>query len=399
MQSNPALIERRYKAAATNKMKPNRKLRVGVTIHIRDGHQSIWENGIFQNCVFLVQLFNLSPEVEKAVLVNGSGAKEVHPSMMFNQVGVEMIDLPGALETLDVIIEMSSQVPEDWLEKFRARGGRIAWMRCGNDYVIDIERAMYNLPPGGLCSAKKYDAIWTLPEYEHSCSDYFAITTRAPVKIVPHLWTPEFFNKGIATLPAGLRFGYQPGKPRWRVCCFEPNMCMVKTCITPMLVCEEAYRKAPQKFEFIRICNTLKAKENPAFVRFARSLDIVNHGIASFEGRFAIFEYMAHFGDCIVSHHWENGQNYLYYEALYGGYPLIHNSEFIRDLGYFYPDFDCQAGGEALVRAVEVHDTNLEEYKAKAAEFLKTLDIRYQPNIEAYTTELQNLTCSPKKSP
>jgi hypothetical protein len=374
--------------------KPNRKLRVGVTIHIRDGHQSIWENGIFQNCVFLVQLFNLSPEVEKAVLVNGSGAKEVHPSMMFNQVGVEMIDLPAALETLDVIIEMSSQVPEDWLAKFRARGGRIAWMRCGNDYVIDIERAMYGLPPGGLCSAKKYDAIWTLPEYEHSCTDYFAITTRAPVKIVPHLWTPEFFNKGIATLPAGLRFGYQPGKPRWRVCCFEPNMCMVKTCITPMLVCEEAYRKAPQMFEFIRICNALKAKENPAFVRFARSLDIVNHGIASFEGRFAIFEYMAHFGDCIVSHHWENGQNYLYYEALYGGYPLIHNSEFIRDLGYFYPDFDCQAGGEALVRALEVHDTNLEQYKAKSAEFLKTLDIQCQPNIASYTNELQSLTCS-----
>jgi hypothetical protein len=97
---------------------------------------------------------------------------------------------------------------------------------------------------------------------------------------------------------------------------------------------------------------------------------------------------MAHFGDCIVSHHWENGQNYLYYEALYGGYPLIHNSEFIRDLGYFYPDFDCQAGGEALVRAFESHDKNLNDYKAKAADFLKTLDIKFPANIEAYSNEL-----------
>jgi len=39
--------------------------------------------------------------VAKAVLVNGSGAKEVHPSMMIDQVGVEMIALPAALETLD----------------------------------------------------------------------------------------------------------------------------------------------------------------------------------------------------------------------------------------------------------------------------------------------------------
>ena len=171
-------------------------------------------------------------------------------------------------------------------------------------------------------------------------------------------------------------------------------MCMVKTCMTPMLVCEEAYRKAPEKFEYIRICNTLKAKENAAFVRFARSLDIVDHGIASFEGRFAIYEYMAHYGDAIISHHWENGQNYLYYEALYGGYPLIHNSEFIRDLGYFYPDFDCEAGGEALLIAFETHDANLEPYKAKATELLKTLDIRYQSNIAFYTNELQALYCS-----
>ena len=121
------------------------------------------------------------------------------------------------------------------------------------------------------------------------------------------------------------------------------------------------------------------------------ALDIVKHGVTTFEGRFAIYEYMAHYGDCIISHHWENGQNYLYYEALYGGYPLIHNSEFIRDLGYFYPDFDCQAGGEALVRAFEKHDKNLARYKAKSAEFLKTLDIKFPANIEAYSNELISL--------
>ena len=158
-----------------------------------------------------------------------------------------------------------------------------------------------------------------------------------------------------------------------------------------MLVCEEAYRKKPAMFDFIRICNTINAKEYLGFVNFARSLDIVNHGVVSFEGRFAIYEYMAHYGDCIISHHWENGQNYLYYEALYGGYPLIHNSEFIRDFGYFYPDFDCQAGGNALVQAFETHDKNLGNYKAKATALLKTLDIQSPENIELYSNELISL--------
>ena len=368
--------------------RPQRKLRVGVTLHVRQGAQSIWENGIFQNCAFLVQLFNRSPAVEYAVLVLDGAINQVHEAMMLDGLDLSMIGLEQALHTLDVVIEMSAQLDEDWVRVFRARGGRYAWMRVGNDYVIDIERAMFNKPHGGLCSDKPYDAVWTLLEYQRSCSDYFALTTRAPVRIVPHLWTPLFFEKGIATLSASSRFGYQPGRLRWRACAFEPNICMVKTSIIPMLVCEEAYRAQPGMFESVRICNTLHMKEHAKFMHLARSLDIVNHGLASFEGRFAVYEFMAHYGDCIVSHHWENGQNYLYYEALYGAYPLIHNSEFIQDYGYYYPEFDCHAGGQALLRAFATHDTQLDNYRQQGQRLLRTLDIGLPQNIAAYTREL-----------
>ena len=73
------------------------------------------------------------------------------------------------------------------------------------------------------------------------------------------------------------------------------------------------------------------------------------------------------------------------------GFPLIHNSEFIRDFGYFYPDFDCQAGGNALVQAFETHDKNLGNYKAKATALLKTLDIQSPENIAVYSNELISL--------
>jgi hypothetical protein len=366
------------------------KLRVGVTIHLRE-NQSIWENGIYQNCVFLVQLLNLSDLVGEAVLVNGGEASAAAPGMPIAQAGVRILSQDEALATLDVVIEMSSQLPGEWIASFASRGGKVVWMRVGNDYVIDIERSMYGLPHASLCSGKPYDAVWTIPEYRHSCSDYFSITTRAPVSILPHLWTPEFFRKGIATLPEGVGYGYQPGKPRWRVCCFEPNLSMVKTSVVPMLVCEEAYRLQPRFLEVLRVCNTVHLKENPALVRFARALDIVNHGVATFEGRFAVYDYMANHGDCILSHQWENGQNYLHYEALYGGYPLVHNSEFLRNVGYYYPDFDTQEGGRALVRAFNAHDGHLESYREAAAGFLATLDISNPANIAAYTLALEDL--------
>jgi hypothetical protein len=367
-----------------------RKLRVGVSLAIRAGHQSIWENGIFQNCAFLVQVLENSPLVKRAVLVNGGEGQQASDAMMLGGTGITMIGLAEAMQSLDVIIEMSALLPEDWMAAFHAKGGRCVLMKVGNDYVIDIERSMFNKPPGSLVSGKHYDAVWTLAQYE-SIRDYFALNARAPVRFVPHLWTPYFFDRGIASLPQGVKFGYQPGREHWRVCCFEPNICMVKTGLIPMLACEEAYRARPAFLESLRMLNTLHLKDHPQFVHLARSLDVVNHGIATFEGRFPVYEYLAQYGDCVVSHQWENAQNYLYYEALYGGYPLVHNSPMFKDIGYYYPDFDCAAGGRAILEAFDKHDQGLDAYKAAARKLIATLAVDNADNVRAYTEELRRL--------
>lgn len=370
---------------------PERRLRVGVTINIRDGTQSLWENGIFQNCILLVKLFQLLPEVESAVLIHGAGVKQIPKGLMLSETGVEIIGSDNAMKKLDVVVEMSDQFPEDWVTRFRVKGGRYVSMKVGNEYFIDVERAIYSLPHAGLCSDKVYDAVWTLPQYQDCCADYFSLNMRAPVRILPHLWSPIFMEKSLKKLPEGVRFGYQPGRRRWRVCTFEPNLSMVKTSITPMLVCEEAYRANPRFAKIFHFCNTHKSKDNPAFVRFARSLDIVKNGLSSFDVRYHFYEFMAKDGDCVVSHQWHNPQNYLYYETLHGGYPLIHNSPLLRDIGYYYPDFDCKEGGNVLFNAYKGHDARLDLYKEKAATFLKTLDINYAPNLKAYSRELQRL--------
>lgn len=367
---------------------PARKLKVGVTLFLRDATQSIWENGIFQNCVFLARLLNQSPAVEEAVIVAHGNVATAAPSLMLEKTGVRVLALEEAMACLDVVVEMSAILPREWAAAFRAKGGRYAWMRVGNDYVIDIERAMFGKPAASVLDDRKYDAVWTLPQYEHSCKDYFAISTRAPVRFLPHLWTPLFLELGAATLEAGKRFGYEGGRARWRVGTFEPNVCTVKAGVIPLLVCEEAYRRKPRFLENLRVCNTLAIKDDVQFVHLARATDVVQHGLATFEGRFPFHEFMANHGDCVVSHQWENAQNYLYYEALYGGYPLVHNSPLLRGHGYYYPGFDCQAGGAALLRAHAEHDLRLADAKRSTRDLLAALDTSSPENIEAYTREL-----------
>ncbi|WP_186029750.1 DUF2827 domain-containing protein [Burkholderia gladioli] len=368
----------------------DKRLVVGVSLFVRGAGQSLWENGIFQNCLLLILLLRQSPLVAEAVMVNG-GEQVADPQMMLGEWEVPLLSMAEALQRCDMLIEMSAQFDADYLRAFRNRGGKVVTMRVGNDYVIDIERAMFDKPSGFLFSGAPYDAVWTIPEFERSCLHYYKTGLRAPVTIVPHIWHPMLFDKARAKLGAGLSFGYQPGKRRWRVTIFEPNICMVKTSIIPMLGTEEAYRANPAFLEFVRVCNAIPLKDHTTFIHFAKSLDIVEHGITTFESRYAVYEFMAAYGDAVVSHTWENAQNYLYYELLSGEYPLIHNSPYLGKAGYFYPDFDCQAGGRALLQAFTEHDANLDAYREQSKYILSAVSIENPANVHAYTRAIQAL--------
>ena len=373
---------------------PQRRLAVGVSILVRKGEQSLWENGIFQNCLFLVQLLLRSPRVGKVFLVSGGGDGGPADATFLADAPVPIIDMAEAAQTLDVMVEMSAQLGREWVEAFRGRGGKIASMRVGNDYVIDIERMVFDKPHGLVITGAPYHAVWTLPQYEATCVPYFASAMRAPVRRVPHLWSPALLERGLArerqNRPA-LPFGYRPGRRRWRVGMFEPNVCSVKASHLPMLVAESAHRADARLLEHVYCYNTWHMKDHPLFNGFANSLDIVRHGIASFEGRFAIYLVLGPYIDAVISHHWENGQNYVYYEALYGNYPLVHNSHLLGDCGYRYDGFDCEEGGQTLQLAFARHDQGLDGYRANARQLFTRLDPESDANVRAYTEAIEDL--------
>ena len=369
-----------------------RGLNIGVSIFVRKGNQSFWENGIYQNCVFLAMLLTRTPMIKSTYLVAGGGDGTLEDASTFlSDAPVPIINMTDAMQVLDVMIEMSAQLDREWAVGFSEKGGKLVSMRVGNDYVIDIERMIFDRPHGLLITAAPYTEIWTLPQYEHSCRSYFGSALRAPVRILPHLWSPLFLKRAVRELPNGYSFGYKPGRHHWRAGLFEPNICMVKTSFVPLLVCEVAHRANPEVLEHVWAYNTHHLKEHSGFNTFANNLDIVRHGIATFEGRFPFCQIMAENVDVVVSHHWENAQNYVYYEALFGGYPLIHNSHLIGKCGYRYEGFDCEDGGMALQRAFAQHDLVFDAYQRSAAAFLQTLAPDNDDNIRAYSDAIAEL--------
>ncbi|MCJ2013050.1 DUF2827 domain-containing protein [Methylobacterium sp. J-076] len=379
------------KASAGKKGRGHSRLRVGVTLFLRDERQTIWENGIFQNCFFLLQTLKASPLIEWCCVVAAGPGDPAKATQFLASAETDVITMADAMETLDVVIELSAQFDGEWGRAFVARGGRIVAMRVANDFIIDAERMAFKLPPGLLFSGVPYHEVWTLPAFARTCATYYEVGYRAPVRIMQHLWSPLLLERAAAARGGGLSFRYQPGRARWRVAILEPNLCSVKTSHIPLLACEAAYRMRPSLLETVRVFNTDAMRENAVFVRFARALDLIDNGMASFEGRLPIIDIMGPFADAIVSHHWENGQNYLYYEALYGGFPLIHNSALIDGCGYRYTDFDPEDGGRAMLQAFMQHDLNLETYLADGRNLLARLDPTSDANVRLYSEAIAGL--------
>lgn len=48
--------------------------------------------------------------------------------------------------------------------------------------------------------------------------------------------------------------------------------------------------------------------------------------------------------------------------ALYYNIPFVHNSEPMKDTGYFYPDFDVRLGTEAIEIPLDNHKVQFKEY-------------------------------------
>ncbi len=390
--SKPRIANSGRKAKAidqTVRAVDTRALRVGVTILLQDNAQSLWANGIIQNGHFLLTLLERSPNIAKVFLVNGGPGTPEGRADVLAGTSVPVITMAEAMDTLDVIIELSAQLNPEWGREFVSKGGKIIGMRVASDFILDMERMAFDLPPASLFSKTPYHKIWTLPAFQKTCASYYQFGFEAPVEVMQHLWSPELIDRGAAA--QGVAFEYRPGRKRWRLAVLEPNLSTVKTSQVPMLVCDEAYRRNSKLVEHMYVFNTLAMKEHGAFVTFARCLDLVKHGIGTFEGRLPLFQIMTQLADGIVSHHWENAQNYLYYEALHGGFPLIHNSDMLDGCGYYYPSFDPEQGGLALLQAIAEHDLNLGSYKADAQKFLWKLNPTNPANVQAYEASILEL--------
>ncbi len=372
---------------------------IGITITVgAGGDLGLYENGLRQNVIFLYQMFAAAPGCRRVHLLNhGDGEFAGWPPDL-GMDDVPVVRTRDVADDLDVIIILGANIGVDELGPLRDRGVRIIGYKGGNAAVISFEAVT---SPKTRADAERYfdidyyDALWMTPQHLNTYGGWCRTLYRMPVEPVPQVWAPTFIDNRAKQLDG--RFGYRPGSAAWRIGIMEPNITVMKTSHFAMLVAEAAWRVRPEAFKAIYVSNATPHLEKPHFQSFGKAMRASQAGIMTFEPRFVSADFLANHCDAVVTHHWENGLNYLYYEVLHGGYPLIHNSEFLRDYGYYYPDFAADVGGEVLLEAFRTHDANLDAYRAANAGLVARLAPANPANVALHERLVEDVLAAPPR--
>ena len=334
-----------------------RKYKIGITFNLESDVTDIWANGANQNVIHLFHLFQHSSIVEDVVLVSWGPEKRTTPpeGFMLDGLNLKYAYIEDVIDQLDVLIEGSLIIEPHQVARMHEHGGKVVCYKMGNDFIMDMEYFLFDKKAGRVFNGTLFDAVWMIPQHENTCKSYFSIMYRCSAYVVPAIWSPIFCDKVIKQIKDehNLTFGYQPDpdKKAKRIASFEANINVVKTCFTPILIAEQAYREQSDKIKNVYMCNTYDKKDQ-----------------------------------------WENGLNYAYNDALYGGYPFIHNSKLIpKGVGYYYDQFDAFEGAKVLLDVIDNHDKHHDEYVKRANEYLDSQLPTNPINIYLYEKEIKRL--------
>lgn len=365
-------------------------LRIGITIPsgIGDPLAALWQSGVHQNAVFLCQLMRHVPGVAFAELTfwpdDGRTA-----STLAGSFNLPSRPLSRALGDLNVLIELGMRADAGAMRAFRARGGKLVSYMAGNAMVMNFEAVANKTPYGEILNHAGYDAVWITPQHWHTNQAYARLTRSDSVQLAPHIWHPAIFER-LAAQFGGL---VSPRRqPPFRVGIFDPSVNVVKTFHLPVLVCEGAYRLRPDLIDRVLMFGASGFKGNPHFEEFCGALDLLRAGRLFAEDRHPAASVFGRHIDAVVTHHWENGLNYLYWDTLHAGLPLVHNSLDIADAGFSFSAFDPQSGAQALIQAL----TSLSAPNVQNAAALWRFNLE-NPAVQAQYGSLLELLTAPDR--
>jgi hypothetical protein len=361
-----------------------RKVFLIATASINDGN--IYNNGLYQNCFILYRLAEAIGWLP--IFVVNSKPKDLNgiPEFLRKCRIAQLEDILQQPVPVKVYLEVGMSISPNLRRHMKMLGARTCKLYLGNILNIDIETPMFLR---GIHFSHhvigEQDEIWVSPHYTQH-AEYAAVLNHVePVagksmRIAPYVWDPIFLTDDAKR------------NPQWRprrdgeiptVLVMEPNISFQKSALVPILIAEEWSRAHPDiPFNMVVLNGDRLLASGYFKANIEPNLTIAKKGYLKYGGRHSIIEVMNEYPHATaICSHFNNEYNYMVFEFLWAGFPVLHNCWAWRDFGYYYPEQDVEVGAKVLHEATMNHTDRLEAYKGHAKALAWRHSI-YNPEIQ-----------------
>ena len=370
-------------------------INVGITINF---DKSFFSNGLQQNVIFLNNLINQIDNFRCLYLWEGSNIDNIDEKIVDHKlcfpyknilkddsIHFDLIIMMGFTFSDDVVLEI----------KKKRKKTKFVLLQCGNQYVENMNFALFenNNKYSPIGRIDNLDQIWLLPHYVKNIAYMKTYFKNQNVVSVPYLWDSLFLDSLLnSSIYKNNKFKFYELNDK-NISIMEPNLQSSKNCIIPLYIADSFEQQYPN---LIKSCNVFcgaKLVKNEYFIKMILQMDIYNKrkNFLKLKDRINFLDVITNFGSIIVSHQQDNALNYLYLEALYLNLPILHNSDFIKECGYYYPENDIDLAKIQMEKILKYHKKNISNYSLRSKKIIQKYSSKNLKNINIYKKILTSL--------
>lgn len=259
-------------------------------------------------------------------------------------------------ENFDIIIQY------DYMIKKIYSGTKMILLIDHNIYDEDISEIMYGKREIHNSVYYNLDEIWLLEGLEITESYVSSIYGKKP-KYVPIIWEEGIEHRFIRkSIDEEINIGV-----------IDDNSSIESVCLMPICIGESYVLNNSLR---MYIFNGIRLKRNVYFSSIIGKMEMYKRKLISFEGEYTMDNIFSKFCNIMMVSKF----NYIIFEGVVKGIPVLHNSEEHKEIGYYYDNIE--KAKEQIEKIIMFHEINLEKYISKSKEIL--LKHNYNSHQDTY---------------
>lgn len=331
-------------------------MKVLLTIDLSAGK---WANGLFQNTFFFAKML-LSMGYNVAFLVH-------HPlkKCKFSCEDIPVFRIKDVLNftNIDALIQISWIASDNVVRKILSKNKNCKniHVHYGNKMIADIEEIKHKNKLS--CTPFMVDEVWISPHFEFSMQ-YYETYYGCTVKVCPYIWSSEFIDKEEKLANKLNRTMHHDPEKEISLCCLDSNMTFLKRCVPSVIAFEYLIKKYDVKLNLDLYCSA-HLIDKKYFNSWIKPLKTSIDNRITYYDRHPPSKIFGPNNYGCISHQVFCDLNYSYLECLYFGVPIVHNSKYFKDFGFYYTNYNTNDAGEKIFEMISTYNSNYKKHLEK----------------------------------